>query len=132
MKAALRQTDFLGRYGGEEFCLVFTNTELMDAALCCERIRQRIENERFESDNAASFSLTVSFGLCQCNAQHTAVKRCLPTQTGRCMVPRIKVVIRSTCPSMDVWCLGLKPLASDLFRHKSWVLKDPTLEKREV
>jgi diguanylate cyclase (GGDEF)-like protein len=56
---------------------VFTNTELMDAALCCERIRQRIENERFESDNAASFSLTVSFGLCQCNAQHTTVEALL-------------------------------------------------------
>ena len=47
-KAALRQTDFLGWYGGEEFCLVFTNTELMDAVLCCERIRQRIE--KFASD----------------------------------------------------------------------------------
>ena len=77
MKAALRQTDFLGRYGGEEFCLVFTNTELMDAALCCERIRQRIENEKFASDSGASFSLTVSFGLCQCSAQHATVEALL-------------------------------------------------------
>jgi two-component system cell cycle response regulator len=76
MKAALRQTDFIGRYGGEEFCLVFTNTELMDSALCCERIRQRIENEKFESD-AVSFSLTVSFGLCQCNDQHATVEALL-------------------------------------------------------
>ena len=77
MKAALRQTDFLGRYGGEEFCLVFTNTELMDAALCCERIRQRIENEKFASDSGVSFSLTVSFGLCQCSAQHATIEALL-------------------------------------------------------
>jgi len=77
MKAALRQTDFLGRYGGEEFCLVFTNTELMDAALCCERIRQRVENEKFASDRGVSFSLTVSFGLCQCSAQHTTMEALL-------------------------------------------------------
>jgi len=77
MKAALRQTDFIGRYGGEEFCLVFPNTELMDAALCCERIRQRIENEKFASGNGESFSVTVSFGLCQCSNQHATVEALL-------------------------------------------------------
>jgi two-component system, cell cycle response regulator len=77
MKAALRQTDFIGRYGGEEFCLVFTNTELLDAALCCERIRQRIENEKFASENSATFSITVSFGLAQCGEQHDAVEALL-------------------------------------------------------
>ena len=42
---------------------MFTNTDLMDAALCCERIRQRMENEKFASGSGATFSLTVSFGL---------------------------------------------------------------------
>ena len=56
---------------------MFTNTELMDAALCCERIRQRIENEKFASDNAESFSLTVSFGLSQCSAQHATIEALL-------------------------------------------------------
>ena len=77
MKAALRQTDFISRYGGEEFCLVFTNTELMDASLCCERIRQRIENEKFASGNGVPFSITVSFGLSQCRDQHNTVEALL-------------------------------------------------------
>lgn len=77
MKAALRQTDFIGRYGGEEFCLVFTNTELMDAALCCERIRQRVESETFASGSGESFSLTVSFGLCRCSERHATVEALL-------------------------------------------------------
>ncbi len=77
MKAALRQTDFIGRYGGEEFCLVFTNTDLMDAALCCDRIRQRVENEKFASGSGASFSLTASFGLSQCGQQHPTLEALL-------------------------------------------------------
>ncbi len=77
MKAALRQTDFIGRYGGEEFCLVFTNTDLMDAALCCDRIRQRVENEKFASGSGATFSLTVSFGLSQCGQQHPTLEALL-------------------------------------------------------
>lgn len=77
MKAALRQTDFIGRYGGEEFCLVFTNTDLMDAALCCERIRLRVESETFASGEGASCSITVSFGLSQCNEQHATVEALL-------------------------------------------------------
>ena len=56
---------------------MFTNTELMDAALCCERIRQRIENEKFASDRDVSFSLTVSFGRCQCSAQHATMEALL-------------------------------------------------------
>ncbi|MBM3804960.1 MAG: diguanylate cyclase [Acidimicrobiia bacterium] len=74
MKTALRQTDFIGRYGGEEFCLVFTNTDLADAALCCERIRQRIEAEKQATDKGETFSITVSFGLSQCGSQHGSVE----------------------------------------------------------
>ena len=77
MKVALRQTDFIGRHGGEAFCLVFPNTELMEAALCCERMRQRIENEKFAPGKDQSFSLTVSFGLCQCSDQHAMVEALL-------------------------------------------------------
>jgi diguanylate cyclase (GGDEF)-like protein len=73
----LRQTDFIGRYGGEEFCLVFTNTDLMDASLCCDRIRQRVEKEKFVSGSGASFSLTVSFGLSQCGHQHPTLEALL-------------------------------------------------------
>lgn len=65
MKTALRQTDFIGRYGGEEFCLVFTNTELQDAVLCCERIRERLAGERFPLEGGGSFSITASFGVSQ-------------------------------------------------------------------
>ncbi len=70
MKTALRQTDFIGRYGGEEFCLVFTSTELRDAALCCERIRQRIGKQPFALEGGGSCSITASFGVCQRLSNH--------------------------------------------------------------
>lgn len=70
MKAAMRQTDFISRYGGEEFYLVFTSTDLDDAALCCERIRQKFESEVFQMESGACFSITASFGVTVCNLRH--------------------------------------------------------------
>jgi diguanylate cyclase (GGDEF)-like protein len=40
---ALRQTDYFGRYGGEEFALVLTSTTVEGALIMAERVRARIE-----------------------------------------------------------------------------------------
>lgn len=40
---AVRNTDSVYRYGGEEFVIIFSNTNLAQARLICERIRQTIE-----------------------------------------------------------------------------------------
>jgi diguanylate cyclase (GGDEF)-like protein/PAS domain S-box-containing protein len=41
--AALRQADVLGRYGGEEFCIVLPGTTAHDALAVAERMRAEIE-----------------------------------------------------------------------------------------
>jgi diguanylate cyclase (GGDEF)-like protein len=40
---ALRQTDYFGRYGGEDFALVLTATTVEGAMITAERVRARIE-----------------------------------------------------------------------------------------
>ncbi|MEO1087754.1 MAG: GGDEF domain-containing protein, partial [Acidobacteriota bacterium] len=43
LSAGLRVTDAVGRYGGEEFLLVFPETDLDGGALVAEKLRRRIE-----------------------------------------------------------------------------------------
>lgn len=40
--ASIRESDFAARWGGEEFLLVMTNTDLTGALIACERIRANI------------------------------------------------------------------------------------------
>lgn len=44
IRLALRGGDIIGRYGGEEFCLLLPNTGEVDAAILAERIRKTIES----------------------------------------------------------------------------------------
>jgi diguanylate cyclase (GGDEF)-like protein len=61
---AIRLTDLLGRYGGEEFCLVFPDTELAEAAELAERLRIRVEAEAGDRVRTAfSMIITVSCGV---------------------------------------------------------------------
>jgi len=62
MKNALRNTEFCGRYGGEEFLIVLTQTDIKGALICVERVRTKIENARFP-DIGPDFKVTVSIGL---------------------------------------------------------------------
>lgn len=56
---SVRDTDLAGRYGGEEFMVIFTNANIMNASKVAERIRLTIENHVFEKD----LKLTISGGL---------------------------------------------------------------------
>jgi two-component system, cell cycle response regulator len=57
-----RETDFPGRYGGEEFLVVVPDEEAATAAILAERCRQRIENLRI-CVGESSVGATASFGV---------------------------------------------------------------------
>lgn len=63
LKENVRETDFAGRYGGEEFLVIFPNTDLKSAKNVAERIRQAIENFEFPEKN----QITVSGGIKEYN-----------------------------------------------------------------
>lgn len=61
---SLRSADFFGRYGGEEFLIVMTQTNLNGAVMCAERVRSTIQNHRF-SNLGSDFKITVSVGVAE-------------------------------------------------------------------
>ncbi len=62
IKENIRQIDLMGRYGGEEFSLILTETDKEKAELAAERIRQAIENKRIRVYNE-DLKATVSIGV---------------------------------------------------------------------
>ena len=62
IQMTMRNTDFCGRYGGEEFLLVYTQTNTPGAVICAERVRSGVESMRFP-DIGPDFRITFSLGL---------------------------------------------------------------------
>lgn len=59
MLKSVREKDIVGRYGGEEFLIIFPNTKEESARSIADRIRQNIDNYKFHED----FKLTISGGV---------------------------------------------------------------------
>lgn len=60
IKNSIRETDLIGRYGGEEFILVFPNTNKENAYKICEKIRLAISDTQFLKDDK---KVTISLGI---------------------------------------------------------------------
>ena len=63
VRANLRATDVIGRYGGEEFLLLLTETGVDDAAFLAEKIRGLVQRERFQVEGQSDISVTISIGI---------------------------------------------------------------------
>jgi diguanylate cyclase len=72
--SALRQTDFFGRFGGEEFLMVMTDTPADGALICAERVRKNIEQLQFP-DIGGDLKVSISIGI----AEH--IRNSDPTET---------------------------------------------------
>lgn len=70
IQESLRKTDFLARYGGDEFVAILTETPDERALEVAERIRASIENTSFSEDGKRVTS-TVSIGI-SCYSKETA------------------------------------------------------------
>ncbi len=57
----MRETDLIGRFGDDEFCILLPETSLQDALVAAERVRRTIEAEFF--DRAKSLPVTASVGV---------------------------------------------------------------------
>jgi len=62
IKPMLRESDFLARWGGEEFVILLAGTDMENAAAVAERIRKAVENTRFVY-HKQEISFTVSVGV---------------------------------------------------------------------
>ncbi len=64
LRRYLREVDFVGRYGGEEFLTILPNTDLDQGVLFAEKIRKIIENYKFVYKNER-IDVKISCGVAQ-------------------------------------------------------------------
>jgi len=65
MASNLRESDAIGRYGGEEFAVILPETALADGAFVAEKLRTAVEELQIESPDggAVPVQITVSAGV---------------------------------------------------------------------
>lgn len=60
---AVRESDFVARYGGDEFVIMLPETSARRAVQMAERVRSQIASHRFDGGVGADIYLTASFGV---------------------------------------------------------------------
>ena len=63
LKANLRATDTVGRYGGEEFMLLLTETDVEEGAVLAEKLRNLVARQVFSVEGNTALSVTISIGV---------------------------------------------------------------------
>lgn len=61
MSTSLRDDDFIGRYGGDEFLIVFSDSDIESSKTVTDRIKKRVEEYSFND----GIKLTISGGVCE-------------------------------------------------------------------
>jgi len=69
IRAQMRNTDVLSRYGGEEFSALLAHTPEYEALEVAERIRNSIEQHRFIGADGQPFRVTLSIGVATLNGR---------------------------------------------------------------
>jgi diguanylate cyclase (GGDEF)-like protein/PAS domain S-box-containing protein len=73
LRKEIRTTDFVGRWGGEEFLFIFPETSCKGALQVIERVRQSVEKVNLIAENKA-VRLSVSIGLSYHSENHDSEK----------------------------------------------------------
>ena len=66
IESVMRASDYVCRYGGDEFFVIMPDTDLQSAYACARRIQSAIKNIDFEMDD---ISITLSGGISQYNGE---------------------------------------------------------------
>jgi diguanylate cyclase (GGDEF)-like protein/putative nucleotidyltransferase with HDIG domain len=63
LRGNLRATDAVGRYGGEEFMLILTETDVEEGAVLTEKLRNLVARQSFRIGDEQDVSVTISIGI---------------------------------------------------------------------
>ena len=70
LKSTLRETDYIIRYGGEEFVIIFPSTSIENGVKLLERFRENLEHFDIKT-NTKTINITASFGIIEINPNDT-------------------------------------------------------------
>jgi diguanylate cyclase (GGDEF)-like protein len=68
LRTTLRAGDFVGRYGGEEFCVALAATPIVGAGRVAERIREQLAAQTVCVADGTAVRVTCSIGVAECDA----------------------------------------------------------------
>ena len=72
---AVRPSDLVCRYGGEEFCILLHSTPSAEAGAIAERVRARIDSEcGLGLSKVGALRITASLGVCILDARRTNIE----------------------------------------------------------
>src|SRR3954471_20870206 len=60
---SLRAADMIGRYRGEEFMLILTETDVEEGSVLTEKLRAVVGRQRFSIEGAPEIAVTISIGI---------------------------------------------------------------------
>ena len=69
LKSVLRKSDFIIRFGGDEFILLLPDTDPEVAIIVLERIRMRVEKEDIFTQEGTVVNITISVGVASTSAE---------------------------------------------------------------
>ncbi len=69
IRSQVRSSDWVGRYGGEEICLVMPDTSVEQARTVLERLRQSVDQHPFFSTGGQPIHLTISIGAAELDGE---------------------------------------------------------------
>jgi diguanylate cyclase (GGDEF)-like protein len=72
MSAKSRETDIVGRYGGEEFAVVLPDTDIAGASVIADRLLKNVRELNIEHSSSPNKIVTVSIGLAIFEAKHAS------------------------------------------------------------
>ena len=66
MRRSVRQTDLVGRYGGEEFLIILPRTDATGAATMARRICEALRGAPLQDAEGGALTVTASLGAAEC------------------------------------------------------------------
>ena len=85
IRSHLRATDWVGRYGGEEFCVVMPDTTHLEAARVLTRVREAVEKTEFRSAADQPLRMTLSIGAASAQEDDSSYMDWLDRASGQAL-----------------------------------------------
>lgn len=84
LKDSTRTVDYVGRYAGDEFLIIFPDTILADGVRLCERIRANVEEHTFKAQDRV-IAVTVSIGIADFDIKRRKTSETLIEGADKCL-----------------------------------------------
>ena len=88
VREGIRETDWIGRYGGEEFCVVMPGIDLETAQHVLKRTLKAVESTKFVTEDGRPVAMTLSIGLAMATANDVEATSLIDRASGNALVAK--------------------------------------------